>query len=165
MTELIFPYCCLFGFLFQWSIQFTHSVMSNSLWLHALQYTSLPYPSLFPSVCSNSFPLSGWCHPAISSSVIPFSSCFQSLQASGSFQKSQFFASGGQNTGGSSSASFLPTNILDWFPLGLTGLISLQSKGLLRAFSITTIQNHQFFGGQLSLWSNSHIHIWLLEKV
>ena len=111
-------------------------------------------------VCSDSCPLSWWCHPTISSSVIPFS-CLQSFPASGSFQMSQFCASGGLSTG--ASASVLPVNIKGWFPLGLTGLISLLSKGL-RIFSITTIWKHQFFCTQPSLWSNSHIHTRLLEK-
>ena len=108
--------------------------------------------------------LNWWCHPTISSSVIPFSSCLQSFLASGSFPRSQFFTSGGQSIGVSASASVLPMNIQDWFPLGLTGLISLQSKALSRVFSNTTVQKHQFISTQLSLWSNSHIHIWLLEK-
>ena len=99
-----------------------------------------------------------WCHPTISSSVIPFSSCPQSFPASGSFLMSQFFASGGQSIAVSASTSVLPMNIQDWFPSGLSGLISLQSKGLSRVFSNSTVQKHQFFGGQLSLWSNSHIH-------
>ena len=103
----------------------------------------------------NSCPLSQWCHPTISSSVIPFSSCLQSFQASGSFLMSQLFTSGGQSIGASASASVLPTNIQDWFPLGLTGLIALLSKGLSRVFSNTTVQKHQFFSAQLSLWSNS----------
>ena len=114
--------------------------------------------------CSNSCPSSRCCRPTISSSVIPFSSCLQSFPASGSFPKSQFFASGGQSIGASASASVLPMNIQDWFPLGLTGWISLQSKGPLRVFFNTTVQKHQFFSAQLSLQSNSHIHTWLLEK-
>ena len=115
-------------------------------------------------VCSNSCPLRQWCHPAISSSVTLFSSCLQSFPASRSFPMSQFFPSGGQSTGASASASVLPMNIQDWFPLGLTGLISLQSKGLSRVFSNTTVQKHQFFGTQPSLWSKLHICTWLLEK-
>ena len=103
-------------------------------------------------------------HPIISSSVVPFSSHLQSFPASGSFPVNQFFSSGDQNIGASDSASVLPMNIQDWFPLRLTGLISLQAKGLSRAFSNTTVQKHQFFNAQLSLWSNSHIHTWLLEK-
>ena len=115
-------------------------------------------------VYSNSCPLSCWCHPTISSSIVPFSSCLQSFPASGCFPMSWLFTTGGQSIGASASASVLPMNIQDWFPLGLTGWISLQSKGLSRVFSNTTAQKHQFFGAQLSLWSNSHIHTWLLEK-
>ena len=114
------------------------------------------------SVCSNSCPLSPWCHPTISSSVAPFSSCLQSFPESGSFSMSWLFASSGQSIG--ALASVLLMNIKDWFPLGLTGLISLQSKGLPRVFSSTTVRKHQFFSIQPSLWSNSHIHTWLLEK-
>ena len=109
-------------------------------------------------------PLSRWCHPTISSSVIPFSSCPQSFAASESFPMSWLFTSDGQSIGVSASALVLPINIQDWFPLGWTGRISLQSKGLSRVFSNTTVQKHQFFGAQPSLWSNSHIHAWLLEK-
>ena len=123
-----------------------------------------PCPSLTPGACSNSCPSSQWCHPTISSSVVPFSSCLQSCPESGSFTRSQFFAIGGQSVGASAPASVLPMNIQDWFPLGLTGLISLQSKGLSRVFSNTTLQKHQFFSAQLSLWFNSLICIWLLEK-
>ena len=137
---------------------FGHSVVSDSLRPHGLQDTSLPCPSPSPGVHSNSCLLSWWCHPTISSSVIPFSSCPQSSPASGSFPVSWLFPPGGQRTGASSSASVLPMNIQDWFPLGLTGLISLQSKRLSRVFSSTTVQKHQFFGTQPSLWSNSHIH-------
>ena len=122
--------------------------MSNLLWPHGLQHTRLPCPSLFPRVCSNSSPLSWWCHPTISSSVTPFSSCLQPFPASGSFPMSWLFASGGQSIGVSASASVLPMNIQGWFPLGLTRLISLLSKGLSRLFSSTTIQKHQFFGPQ-----------------
>ena len=124
----------------------------------------LPYPSLSPRVCSNSCPSNRWCHPVISSSVVPFSSCLQFFPASGSFLMTQLFASGGQSIGVSASASVLPMNIQDWFPLGLTGMISLKSKGLSRVFSNTTAQKHQFFSAQLSLYPNSHIHTWLLEK-
>ena len=144
------------------SVQLSCSVMSNSLQPYGLQHARLLYPSLTPKACSNSSPLGQWCHPTISSSVIPFSSCLQSCPASGSFPMSQFFASGGQSIG--ASASVLPMNIQDWFPLGWTGLISLQSKGFSRAFSNTTVQKHHFFSAQLSLWSNSHIRTWLLEK-
>ena len=189
--------------------QFSHSVMSNSLPPHGLQHARLPCPSPTPRACSNSCPSNRWCHPNISSSAIPFSSCLQSFPALGSFQmsqashqvarvlqiqlqhqsfqwtprtdllllfkmlsrlvitvlpRSQFFASGGQNIGVSASASVLSMNIQDWSPLGWTGWISLQSKGLSRVFSNTTVQKHQFFGTQLSSQSNSHIHTWLLEK-
>ena len=123
-----------------------------------LQHTRPPCPSPTPGVYSNSWPLSQWCHPTISSSGIPFSSCLQSFPASESFQMSQFFASGGQRIGVSASASVLSMNIQDWSPLEWTGWISLQSKGLSRVFSNTTVQKHQFFSAQLSLWSNSHIH-------
>ena len=126
---------------------FSHSVMSNSLLLHGLQHARLPYPSPSPQVCSNSFPLSRWCHPTISSSVASFSSCPQSFPASGSFQMSQLFTSGDQSVG--ASASLLPMNIQSWFPLGLTSLIFLQSKALSRVFSNTIVQKHQFFGTQL----------------
>ena len=120
--------------------------------------------SITNSQCSNSCPLSRWCHLTISSSVVPFSSCPKSFPASGSFPMSQLFTSGGQSIGISASASVLPMNIQDWFPLRLTGLIFLQSKRLSRVFSNTTVQKHQCFGTQLSLWSHSHIHRWLLEK-
>ena len=131
---------------------------------HGLQHTRLPCPSPAPRVYSNSRPLSWWCHPTILSFVIPFSSCLQSFPASGSFQMSQFFAWGGQSIGVSASTSVLPMTIKDWFPLGWTDWISLQSKGLSRVFSNTTVQKHQFCGTQLSSQSNSHIHTWLLEK-
>ena len=133
------------------SVQFSPSVMSNSLWLQGLQHTRLPCPSPITGTCSNSCLSSQWCHPTISSSVIPFSSCLQSFPASRSFQMSWFFAPGSQSIGASASASVLAMNIQDWFPLGWTGWISLQSKGLSRAFSNTTVQKHQFFGAQLSL--------------
>ena len=126
------------------SVQFSHSVVSDSLWPHGLQHVRLPHPSPAPGACSNPCPLSKWCHPAISSSVIPFSSCLQSFPGSGSFLMSQFFASGSQSIGVSASASVLPMNIQDWFPLGWTGWISLQSKELSRVFSNTTVQKHQF---------------------
>ena len=139
------------------------SVVSDSLRPHELQHARLPCPSPTPRAYSNSCPLSRRCHPAISSSVIPFSSCLQSFPASGSFQMSQLSTSGGQSIGISASTSFPPMNIHDW-SLGLTGWISLQSKGLSRVFSNTTVQKHQFFSIQFSLWSNSHIHTWLLEN-
>ena len=131
--------------------QFSHSVVSDSLWPHGLQHTRPPCLSPTPRVYSNSCPLSQWCHPTISSFVIPFSFCFQSFPASGSFPMSQVFPSGGQSIGVLASASVLSMNIQDWFPLGRTGLISLHSKGLSRVFSNTTVQKHQFFGTQLSL--------------
>ena len=137
--------------------------MSHFFSPHELQHARLPCPSLSSWVWSNSCPLSHWCHTTISSSVTPFSSP-QSSSASGSFPMSRLFASSSQSIGVSASASILPMNIQDWFPLGLTGLISLNSKGLSRAFSNTTIQKHQFFSAQHSLWSNSLIHTWLLEK-
>ena len=133
------------------SVQFSHSVVFNSLWPHRLQHARPPCPSPTPGVYLNPCPLSRWCHPTISSSVVPFSSCPQSLPASGSFPMSQLFASGGQSTGVSASASVLAMNTQDWSPLGWTGWISLQSKGLSRVFSNTTVQKHQFFGAQLSL--------------
>ena len=143
---------------------FSRSVMSDSLWPHGLQHARLSCPSSSPRACSNSHPLSRWCHPTISSSVGPFSSCLQYFPASGSFPMSRFFTSGAQSIGASASASVLPMNIQDWFPLGLMDLISWQSKGLARVFSSTTVQKHQFFGAKLSLWSNCYIHTWLLEK-
>ena len=118
---------------------------------HGLPHTRLPCPSPIPGACSNSCPSSRWCYPAISSSVDPFSSHLKSFPASGSFLRSQFFASGGQSIGVLASASVLPKNIQDLFPLGLTGLVSVQSKGLSRVFSNTTVQNHHFLGTQLSL--------------
>ena len=128
--------------------------MSDSLWPHRLQDARFPCPSLSLRACSNSCSLSWWCYPTISSSVAHFSSCPQSFSASGSFPMSQLFTSGGQSTG--ASESILPMNFQDWFPLGLIGLISLQSKGVSSIFSSTTIQKQQFFGAQPSLWSNSH---------
>ena len=145
-------------------IQFSHSAMSDSLWSHGPKWARLLCPSPTPRAYSISYLLSWWCHPAISSSVIPFSSHLQSFPASGIFPMSQFFASGGQSIGVSASASVLPMNTQDWFPLGWTGWISLQSKGLSRVFSNTTVQKHQFFSSQLSLYSTSHIHTWLLEE-
>ena len=136
--------------------------MSDSLQLHGLQHTRLRCLSLSPGVCSNSCPLSQWCHLTISSFVTPFSSCPQSFSASVSFLESQLFTSGGQSIVVSASASVLPMNIQGWFSLGLTGLISLLSKGLSRVFSSTPVWKHQFFGTQLSSWSNSHIRTWLV---
>ena len=132
------------------SVQFSLSVVSNSLPPHELQHARLPCPSPTPRACSNSCPSSQWCHSTISSSVNPFS-CLQSLPASGSFQMSQFFTSGGQSIAASASASVLPMNIQEWFPSGWTGLNSLLSKGLSKVFSNTIVQKHQFFGPQLSL--------------
>ena len=139
-----------FWFLYVSWIQFSCSVVSDSLRPHGLQHTMLPCPSSTWEACSNSCPSSQWCHPTLSSSVVPFS-CLLPFPASGSFPMSQFFASGGQSIGVSASTSALPMNIQDWFPLGLTGLTSLQSKGLSRVFSSTTVQKHQFFSAQLAL--------------
>ena len=133
------------------SVQFSCSVMSNSLWPRGPHHSRLPCPSLSPGACPNSCPLSSWCHPTISSSVVPFSSCHQSFPASGSFLMSWFFASGGQSIGVSASASVLPMTIQDWFPSGWTGLISLKSKRLSSIFSNTTVQKHQF----LDVWERS----------
>ena len=146
------------------SVQFSCSVVSDSLRPHESQHTRPSCPSPTPGVQPNSCASSRWCHPAISSSVVPFSSCPQSLPASGSFPMSQLFASGGQSIRVSASASVLPMNTQDWSPLGWTGWISLQSKGLSRVFSSTIVLKHQFFGTQLSSQSNSHIHTWALEK-
>ena len=146
------------------SVHFGRSILSNSLRPHRLQQARPPCPSPTPRVHSNPCPLSQWCHPTISSSVVPFSSCLQSFPASESFPVSQLFAWGGQSIGVSASASVLPMNTQDWSPLGWTSWISLQSKGLLRVFSNTTVQKHQFFSAQLSSQSNSHIHTWLQEK-
>ena len=158
-----------FSKIHQWfsvisSVQFSRSVVSHSLRPCGLQHTRPPGPSPTPRVYPNSSPLCQWCHPTISPSVVPFSSCPQSFPASGSFQISKLFASGGQSIGVSASTSVLPINIQDWFPLEWTGWISLQPKGLSTVFSNTTAQKHQFFGAQLSLQSNSHIHTWPLEK-
>ena len=144
-------------------VQFSRSVMSNSLQPHGLQHTRLPCPSATPGAYTNSTPSSQWCHQTISSLFVNFS-CLQPFLTSGSFQTSQFFPLDGQSIGISALASDLPTNIQDWLHLGLTGWISLQSKELSRAFPNTTVQKHQFFSAQLSLYSNSHIHAWLLEK-
>ena len=146
------------------SVQFSCSVMSNSLRPHGWQHTRSPHPSPTHGVYSNSYPSSQWCHPTISSSVVPFSSHPQSFPVSGSFQMSQFFISGDQSIEVSASASVLPMNTQHWSPIGWTGWICLQFKGLSRVFSNTTVQMHQFSSSQLSLDSNSHIHTWLLEK-
>ena len=133
------------------SVQFSHSVVSDCLWPHDPQHVRLPYPSPTPGVHPNPCPSSRWCHPTISSSVVPFSSCPQSFPASGSFQMGQLFASDGQSIAVSASTSVLPMNTQDWSPLGWTGWISWQSKGLSRVFSNTTVQKYQFFGAQLSV--------------
>ena len=149
--------------LYSHSVQFSRSVVFDSLRPHELQHARPPCPSPTPWVHSDSHPSSQWCHPAISSSGIPFSSCPQSLPASAYFPVSQLFAWDGQSTGGSALASFLPKKSQGWSPLEQTGWISLQSKGLSRVFSNTTVQKHQFFGAQPSSQSNSHIHTWSLD--
>ena len=150
--------------MFNDSVQFSRTLTFNSLRPHGLQHARPPCPSPTPGVYSNSCQLSCWCRPTIWSFVVSFSSCLQSFPASGSFQMSQFFPSGGQSIEVSASTSVLPMNIQDWSPLGWTGLISLQSRGLSRVFSSITIQRHQFFLGiQPSLWSSTHIHKWLLN--
>ena len=146
------------------SVQFSGSVVSDSLWPHESQHTRGPCPSPTPGVHSDSSPSSQWCHPAISSSVIPFFYCPKSLPASESFPMSQLFTWGGQSTGVSALASFLPKKSQGWSPSEWTGGISLQSKRLSRVFSNTTVQKHQFFSAQLSSQSNFHIHTWPLEK-
>ena len=146
------------------SVQFSHSVLSNSLRPHELQHARPPCPSPTPGVHSSSCSSSQWCHPAISSSVVPFSFCPQSFPASGFFQMSQLFTSGGQSIGVSASTSVFPMNTQNWSHLGWTGRISLHSKGLSKVFSNTTVQKHQFFGAQPSSQSNSHIHTWPQEK-
>ena len=163
-TELMMPQCDLEA---KWSQQQAFPVLwviSDSFRPHESQHTRPSCPSSTPGVHSNLYPSSQWCHPAISSSVVPFFSCPQSLPASESFPISQLFAWGGQSTGVSASASVLPMNTQDWSLLEWTGWISLQSKGLSRVFSNTTIQKHQFFSTQLSSQSNSHIHTWPQEK-
>ena len=156
IKEMIYCCCC----------SITQSLFnnSNSLWPHGLQHTRLPCPSPSPGVCSDSCPLSQWCHPITSSSVTPFSSCPKSFPASGPFPMSQLFTSGGHSTGVSALALVLPLNIQGWFSLGLTGLIFLLSKGLSRVFSSIKVWKHKFFGTQPSLWSGCHIRTWLLEK-
>ena len=161
INELFFFFLvilCLSTLTFNWytslqfsSVHFSRSVVCNSLPPHEPQHARLPCPSPTPRGYPNSCPLSRWCHLTISSSVIPFSSCLQSFPTSGFFQMSQLFASGGQNIGVLASTSVLPMNTQDWFPLGWIGWISLQSKGLSRVFSNTTVQKHQFFCAQLSL--------------
>jgi len=156
-----FPFSRVISFS---SVQFSPSVMSNSLRPHESQHARPPCPSPTPRVHADSHPSSQWCHPAISSSVVPFSSCPQSLPASESFPMSQLFPWGGQSTGASAWASFLPKKSQGWAPSEWTSWISLQSKGLSRVFSKTTVQKHQFFSAQLSSRSNSHIHTWPQEK-
>ena len=146
------------------SVQFSHSVVSDSVWPHEPQHTRPPCPSPAPGVYPNSCPSSQWCHLTISSSLVPFSSCPQSFPESGSFQMSHFFTSGGQSIGVSASASVLSMNTQDWSPLGWTGWIFFQSKGLSKVLSNITVQKHQFFSAQFSSQSNSHIHTWPLEK-
>ena len=162
--QFLFNKAMYFGIVTISSVQFSLAVMSDSLRLHELQHARLPCPSATTRIHSNSHPLSRWCHPAISSSVVPFSSCPQPLPASESFPMSQPFAWGGQSTGVSVLASCLPKKSQGWSPSEWTGWISLQSKGLSRVFSNTTVQKHQFFGTQLSSQSNSRIHTWSLEK-
>ena len=152
-------WCIIFS-----SVQFSRSVVSDSVWHHESQHSRPRCPSPTPGVHSKSCMSSRWCHPAISSSVVSLSSCFQSLPVSGSFPMSQLFAWGGQSIGISASVSVLPMNTQDWSPLEWAGRISLQSKGHSRFFSNTTVQKHQFFGTQLSSQSNSHVHTWPLEK-
>ena len=148
------------------SVQFSGSVVSNSVPPHGLQHTRPPCLSPpAPGACSNTYPSSQWCHLTISSSVVPFFSSLQFFPASESFPVSQFFTSGGQSIGVSASTSVLPMNTQDWSPFGWTGWISWQSNGLSRVFFNTTVQKHQFFSTQLSLWFSSHIHMWLLEKI
>ena len=149
---------------FNFLVQFSHSVVSDSLRPHESQHSRPPCPSPTPGVHSDSCPSIRWCHPAIPSSVVPFSSCPQSLPASESFPMSQFLTWGGQSTRVSASASFLPKNTQGWSPSEWIGWISLQSKGLSRVFSKTTVQKHQFFSTQLSSQSNSSIHTWPQEK-
>ena len=167
--QFLVPSSSILGYhwhpLWTTSVQFSCSVVSDSLRPHESQHARPPCPSPSPGVHSDSCPSSQWCHPAISSSVVPFSSCPQSFPASGSLQMSQLFASGGQSIGVSASTSVPPMNTQDWFPLEWTDRISLHSKGLSRVFSNTTVQKHQFFSTQLSLQSNFHIHPWLLEKL
>ena len=145
VTMTVFP-----PFLLPSLVKFSHTVVSDSLWPHGLQHARPPCPSRIPGVYSNPCPLNRWCHPTISSSVIPFFSCLQSFPESGSFPMSWFFPTGGQSIGASASASVLPMNIQDWFPLRWTGWISLQSTGLSRLFSNISVQKHHFFGAQLS---------------
>ena len=158
---MLTPSTCIHRYKIREGVLFSCSVMSNSLGRYGLQHAKLPCPSPTPEACSNLCPSSRWCHPIISPSIVS-SSRLQSFPASGSFPVIQLFISGDQTIGASASALVLPLNIQGWFPLGLAGLISLEFKELSRVFSNTTVQNHQCFGAQLSLRSNSHIHTWLL---
>ena len=163
LRKFLFSSCLFLVYQLVQIISFAQSYLTLCYPMHC----SMPdFPVLhhLPELTQNSYPLSWWCHPTISSSAARFSSCPQSFPASEPFPVSQLFTSDGQSTGASASASVLTVNIQDWFPLGLTGLISLQSKGLSRVFSSTTVQRHQFFGAQPSSQSNSHIHTWPLEK-
>ena len=166
MDGTILQICSVTYFFGETAVQFSSVTQSCPTLCNPMNYSmpGPPCPLPTPRVYPNSCPSSQWCHPAISFPVIPFSSCPQSLPASGAFPVSQLFISGGQSTGALASASVLPVNTQDWSPLGWTGWISLQSKGLSRVFSNTTVQKHQFFGAQLSSQSNSHIPTWLLEK-
>ena len=162
MKVMVFIYCFITELI---PVQSSSVVqLCLTLWFHGLQHARLPCPSPTTRIYSNSSPLSHWWHPTISSSVIPFSSLLQSCTESGSVRMSQFFSSGCQSIELSASASVLPMNIQDWFPSGLTGWFSLQSKGLSRVISNTTVQKHQFLSPQLSLDFNSHNHTWQLEK-
>ena len=166
VATLIFSFSLYFSFSKMSSVQFSSVAQSCPTLCNPMNCSTpgLPVHHQLPTVHSNPCPLSRWCHPAISSSVVPFSSCPQSLPISGSFPMSQLFAWGGQSTGISALASFLQKNTQDWSPLEWTGWISLQSKGLLRVFSNTTVEKHQFFSAQPFSQSNSHIHTWPLEK-
>ena len=165
LREVLIRYIVQFKTVLKCSVQFSCSVAGTDfLRPHESQHTRPPCPSPAPGVHSNSYPSSRWCHPAISSSVVPFFSCLQSFPASESFPMSQLFAWGGQSTGVLASASVLPMNTQDWSPLGWTGWISLQSRELSRVFSNTTVQKHQFFGTQISSQSSSHLHTWPVEQ-
>ena len=156
--------CCVYSQIQFSSLQFNHSVVSDSLRPHGLQHARLPCLSPTPRVCSNSRPLSRWCHPIAHLILCHPFLLLPTIFPNITVLMNQLFSSGGQRIGGSASASVLPMNVQDWFPLGWTGWISLQSKGLSRVFSNTTVRKHRSSDAQLSLWSNSHIHTWLLEK-
>ena len=163
IKKLWYIYVYIHTHTMEYPVQFSCSVMSDSLWPHRLQHARLPCPSPTPGVYLKSCPLTRWCHLTISSSVVHFSACLQYFPTSGSFPVSQLFTSGGQSIGVSASAAVLPMNTQDWSPSGWTGWI-LQSKELSRVFSNTTVQKHLFFSAQLSSQFNSHIHTWSLEK-